>query len=298
MSVLTSGPGPAAQIPERSGGRVMGVLNVTPDSFSDGGCFLDPVVAIAHGRHMIAEGAVILDVGGESTRPGAEPVGVEEELSRVVPVLEGLAGLPEVRDGSVRISIDTRHAEVARHAVAAGAGVINDVSSTLDGVAAELGVGWVAMHMQGDPRTMQQQPSYDDVVAEVCDFLVRRAVRAVDLGVAEVWIDPGIGFGKTTAHNMEIIGRLDELVATGWPVVLGVSRKRFLGDLTARSDTGAAAGPAGGHLEPTAPDDRREASVALATWAFHLGVSLVRAHDVRSTFQAARVVGTPGSRAR
>jgi dihydropteroate synthase len=247
---------------------------------------------------MIAEGAAILDVGGESTRPGAEPVGVDEEVARVVPVLEGLADLPEVQDGSVRISIDTRHAEVARRAVAAGADIINDVSSTLDGVAAELGVGWVAMHMQGDPRTMQEQPSYDDVVSEVRDFLVQRAARAVQLGVTEVWIDPGIGFGKTTAHNLEIMGRLDELVDTGWPVVLGVSRKRFLGDLTARSDLGTAATPVEGHLDPTPPDDRREASVALATWAFHLGVSVVRAHDVRSTFQAARVVGSPGSRAR
>jgi dihydropteroate synthase len=201
-------------------------------------------------------------------------------------------------DGSVRISIDTRHAEVACRAVAAGADIINDVSSTLDGAAAELGVGWVAMHMQGDPRTMQEQPSYDDVVAEVVDLLVRRAERAVAQGVTEVWIDPGIGFGKTTAHNLEIMGRLGELVATGWPVVLGVSRKRFLGDLTARSDLGTAAGPVDGRLDPSAPDDRREASVALATWAFHLGVSVVRAHDVRSTFQAARVVGLPGSRAR
>ena len=139
---------------------------------------------------------------------------------------------------------------------------------------------------------------YDDVVAEVRDFLVGRAERAADLGVSEVWIDPGIGFGKTTAHNLEIMGRLDELVDTGWPVVLGVSRKRFLGDLTARSDLGTAAAPVEGHLDPTPPDDRREASVALATWAFHLGVSVVRAHDVRSTFQAARGVGSPGSRAR
>ncbi|MBT4676385.1 MAG: dihydropteroate synthase, partial [Acidimicrobiaceae bacterium] len=253
---------------------------------------------VAHGRTMIAEGAAILDVGGESTRPGAQPVGIDEELARVVPVLEGLTDLPEVMDGSVRISIDPRHAEVACGAVAAGADIINDVSSTLDGVAAELGVGWVAMHMQGDPRTMQEQPSYDDVVADVIDLLVRRAERAVAQGVTEVWIDPGIGFGKTTAHNLEIMGRLGELVATGWPVVLGVSRKRFLGDLTARSDLGSAAGPVDGHLDPSAPDDRREASVAIATWAFHLGVSVVRAHDVRSTFQAARVVGPPGSRAR
>ena len=287
MSVLTSGPGPVAPTLERPGGLVMGVLNVTPDSFSDGGCFLDPVAAVAHGRSMIAEGAAILDVGGESTRPGAEPVGVDEEVARVVPVLEGLADLPEVQDGSVRISIDTRHAEVARRAVAAGADIINDVSSTLDGVAAELGVGWVAMHMQGDPRIMQDEPAYDDVVVEVCDFLVDRAERAAAAGVPEVWIDPGIGFGKTTGHNLALLARLDALVSTGWPVVLGVSRKRFLGELTGRSDQRKADGT----VEPTPVDDRREASVAMAAWAFLQGVRVVRAHDVRATVQASRVVG-------
>ncbi len=288
MSTLTTETVPEGSHVACSPGGVMGVLNVTPDSFSDGGCFLDYGEAVSHGRAMVAEGATILDVGGESTRPGAAPVGVDEELARVVPVVEALADLDDVVAGSVRISIDTRHAEVARGAVAAGASIVNDVSSTLDGVAAELGVGWVAMHMRGDPRTMQHEPSYEDVVGEVRDFLVLRAERAAALGVGEVWIDPGIGFGKTTAHNLAILARLDELVATGWPVVLGVSRKRFLGDLTARSDLRAVRGTGSPGLTP--PDDRREASVAMATWAFHQGVAVVRAHDVQSTLQAARVV--------
>ena len=265
----------------------MGVLNVTPDSFSDGGCFLDHGEAVSHGRAMVAEGVVILDVGGESTRPGAAPVGVDEEVARVVPVVAGLADLPEVADGRVRISIDTRHAEVARRAVAVGATIVNDVSSTLDGVAADLGVGWVAMHMQGDPRTMQDEPAYDNVVVEVRDFLVDRAERAAAAGVPEVWIDPGIGFGKTTGHNLALLARLDALVSTGWPVVLGVSRKRFLGELTGRSDQRGADGT----VEPTPVDDRREASVAMAAWAFLQGVRVVRAHDVRATVQASRVVG-------
>ena len=265
----------------------MGVLNVTPDSFSDGGCFLDHGEAVSHGRAMVAEGVVILDVGGESTRPGAAPVGVDEEVARVVPVVAGLADLPEVADGRVRISIDTRHAEVARRAVAVGATIVNDVSSTLDGVAADLGVGWVAMHMQGDPRTMQDEPAYDNVVVEVRDFLVDRAERAAAAGVPEVWIDPGIGFGKTTGHNLALLAHLDALVSTGWPVVLGVSRKRFLGELTGRSDQRKADGT----VEPTPVDDRREASVAMAAWAFLQGVRVVRAHDVRATVQASRVVG-------
>ena len=172
----------------------MGVLNVTPDSFSDGGRFLDHGEAVSHGRAMVAEGAAILDVGGESTRPGAAPVGVDEEVARVVPVVVGLADLPEVADGRVRISIDTRHAEVARQAVAVGATIINDVSSTLDGVAADLGVGWVAMHMQGDPRTMQAEPHYEDVVGEVLDFL-RGAVD--DLGQTLVMVTHDAGAAAT-----------------------------------------------------------------------------------------------------
>ena len=204
----------------------MGVLNVTPDSFSDGGRFLDHEAAIEHGHRLIDEGAAIVDVGGESTRPGADPVGPDEEARRIVPVVAGLAG-------NVRVSIDTRHAEVARAAVAAGATIVNDVSASLGDVAADLGVGWGAMHMRGDPRTMQDRPVYGNVVAEVRDFLVERAERAAEAGVAEVWIDPGIGFGKTTRHNLKLLAGLDVLVYTGWPVIVGASRKRFLGELTA-----------------------------------------------------------------
>ena len=287
MSVPTVDTGTVDPAGGRPTSLVMGVLNVTPDSFSDGGRFNDQDAAIAHGRRMLDEGAAILDVGGESTRPGAEPVGVDEELARVVPVVEALADLDDVVAGSVRISIDTRHAEVARRAVAVGATIVNDVSSTLDGVAADLGVGWVAMHMQGDPRTMQDEPAYDNVVVEVRDFLVDRAERAAAAGVPEVWIDPGIGFGKTTGHNLALLAHLDALVSTGWPVVLGVSRKRFLGELTGCSDQRGADGT----VEPTPVDDRREASVAMAAWAFLQGVRVVRAHDVRATVQASRVVG-------
>lgn len=265
-------------------GTVMGILNVTPDSFSDGGRFLDHVAALEHGRQLIDEGASIVDVGGESTRPGAVPVGVDEELARVLPVVAGLAD-------DVRVSIDTRHEAVARAAVASGASMVNDVSAGLGGVAAELGVGWVVMHMLGDPRTMQDEPRYDDVVAEVRDFLVGRAERAADLGVSEVWIDPGIGFGKDTAHNLELLARIDELVATGWPVVVGVSRKRFLGVLTAASDAGPGSVPHhDGNVRATPVDDRREGSVAVAAWAYSRGVGMVRAHDVRATVRAARVV--------
>ncbi|MEC9057353.1 MAG: dihydropteroate synthase [Actinomycetota bacterium] len=287
MSTLTTETAPEGSNAACPPGGVMGVLNVTPDSFSDGGRFLDHGEAVSHGRAMVAEGAAILDVGGESTRPGAAPVGVDEEVARVVPVVVGLADLPEVADGRVRISIDTRHAEVARQAVAVGATIINDVSSTLDGVAADLGVRWVAMHMRGDPRTMQDEPAYDNVVAEVRDFLVDRAERATAAGVPEVWIDPGIGFGKTIGHNLALLARLDVLVSTGWPVALGVSRKRFLGELTRRSDQ------RGGDeaTEPTSVYDRREASVAMAAWAFLQGVKVVRAHDVRATVQASKVVG-------
>ncbi len=265
-------------------GTVMGILNVTPDSFSDGGRFLDHVAALEHGRQLIDEGASIVDVGGESTRPGAVPVGVDEELARVLPVVAGLAD-------DVRVSIDTRHEAVARAAVASGASMVNDVSAGLGGVAAELGVGWVVMHMLGDPRTMQDEPRYDDVVAEVRDFLVGRAERAADLGVSEVWIDPGIGFGKDTAHNLELLARIDELVSTGWPVVVGVSRKRFLGVLTAASDAGPGSVPHhDGNVRATPVDDRREGSVAVAAWAYSRGVGMVRAHDVRATVRAARVV--------
>tara|TARA_A100001037_G_C15097765_1_gene612389 strand:+ start:764 stop:1585 length:822 start_codon:yes stop_codon:yes gene_type:complete len=268
-------------------GMVMGVLNVTPDSFSDGGLFVDRAAAVGHGRRMLSEGAAIIDVGGESTRPGAVPTEEEEEVARVVSVIEELAAEPAVASGQARISIDTRRSTVARAAVAAGATIINDVGAGLAGVAAELGVGWVAMHMRGIPQTMQDQPAYDDVVAEVHHFLVERAKQATTAGVPEVWIDPGIGFGKTTTHNLLLMRNLDRLVCTGFSVLVGVSRKRFLGEITARSDSSAT------HRaideEPAKVDDRREASVALATWSYQQGVAVVRAHDVRATVRAARL---------
>jgi dihydropteroate synthase len=252
----------------------MGILNVTPDSFSDGGRYVDPDAAIAHGRRLVAEGAAIVDVGGESTRPGAAPVSVDEELRRVVPVVEALAP-------TIRVSIDTTKEEVARAAVAAGADLINDVSASLDPVAAELRVGWVAMHRRGTPATMQHDPVYDDVVGEVRAFLVGRAERAAGLGVEEVWIDPGIGFGKTPAHNLGLLAHLDSLASTGWPVVVGTSRKTFLGGLHAATD---------GLDRPVGADDRLEGSIATATWAMMQGARMVRVHDVLETVQAARVV--------
>jgi dihydropteroate synthase len=244
----------------------MGILNVTPDSFSDGGLYLDPDAAVAHGLEMVAEGADIVDVGGESTRPGAQPVGEDEERRRVVPVIAALAP-------SVRVSVDTRHASVAEAAVEAGATLVNDVSASLSSVAAAAGVGWVAMHMKGEPRTMQADPTYDDVVGEVRAFLVERAEAALAAGVREVWIDPGIGFGKTAEHNLTLLRRLDELVASGYPVVVGTSRKSFLGRLTGGAPV----------------EDRVEASVATALWSLERGARMVRVHDVAATRAAVRI---------
>jgi dihydropteroate synthase len=247
---------------------VMGIVNVTPDSFSDGGRFLDPEQAIAHGLALVAEGAGVVDVGGESTRPGAEPVDEAEERRRIVPVVEALAP-------HVRVSVDTRHASVAEAAIEAGATLVNDVSASLWEVAAAAEVGWVALHMQGEPRTMQAEPHYDDVVGEVRAFLVERAERAVQAGVPEVWVDPGIGFGKAVDHNLALLHRLDELVAAGHPVLVGTSRKGFLGRLTG----GAPA------------DDRLEASLATAVVAAANGARMIRAHDVLPTVHAMRIVG-------
>jgi dihydropteroate synthase len=267
-------------VPPRHDDRplVMGILNVTPDSFSDGGRWLDPDRAVARGREMIAEGADVVDVGGESTRPGAEPVSVDEELKRVVPVVGALAD-------HVRVSVDTSKAEVAEAAVAAGATLVNDVSASLWEVAARTGAGWVAMHRQGTPATMQADPHYDDVVAEVADFLVDRAGRAGVAGVTEVWIDPGIGFGKSVDHNLALLAALGALVATGYPVCVGTSRKTFLGRLGAGPD---------GSVVPV--DGRLPGSLASATWAMAQGAGMVRVHDVAATVQAAVLVGAPGGR--
>jgi dihydropteroate synthase len=259
---------------------VMAVLNVTPDSFFDGGRYLDADRAIERGLELVREGADVIDVGGESTRPGADPVSEDEELRRVLPVIEALA--PEVR-----VSIDTTKVAVARAAVAAGATLINDVSASLSAVAADCGVGWVAMHMLGTPATMQQAPRYDDVVAEVAEFLAARAAAATAAGVSEVWIDPGIGFGKTLEHNLSLLRHLDRLVALGWPVLVGASRKWFLGRVLSES------GESAGSADPAvaAPvEDRLEGSIATATWIMTQGVAMVRVHDVAATAQAAKVV--------
>jgi dihydropteroate synthase len=254
--------------------RVMGIVNVTPDSFSDGGRYLDPERAVAHGLELLADGASVLDVGGESTRPGATTVGVDEELRRVLPVVEALSA-------HARVSIDTRKAEVARAAVAAGATLVNDVSAELWPVAAELGVGWVAMHMRGEPGTMQDAPAYGDVVAEVCAFLEERATLADKAGVPEIWVDPGFGFGKSAEHNLTLLAHLDRVVDLGWPVLVGTSRKATLGRILADSD---------GSVDPVPPDDRLAGSIATEVWAMQHGAAMVRAHDVRAAVQASKVV--------
>jgi dihydropteroate synthase len=269
----------------------MGVLNVTPDSFSDGGRWLEPAAAVAQGRRMVAEGADVVDVGGESTRPGADPVDEDEEVRRVVPVVTALA--PEVR-----VSVDTTKAAVARAAVAAGATLINDVSASLHEVAAETGAGWVAMHMRGTPATMQTLARYGDVVTEVRDYLAERAAVAAAAGVGEIWLDPGIGFAKTAEQNLRLLHDLAEVVALGWPVLVGTSRKSFLGALTAASDAAAAPGAPAPDRPAAAPsDDRLEASVATATWAMAAGARMVRVHDVGATARAARIVGSDPPRA-
>jgi dihydropteroate synthase len=248
----------------------MGVVNVTPDSFSDGGLYLDARAAVAYARGLIEEGAAIVDVGGESTRPGSEGISVEEELRRVAPVLERLQELP--------VSIDTSKAEVARRAVALGALMVNDVTALradpeLAGVVADSGTYLCLMHMLGEPRRMQDDPRYDDVVSEVAEFLEERLSFAIEAGIPEerICVDPGIGFGKTVEHNLELVARLDEIVALGRPVVIGASRKRFLGRVL--GDPEALTGPVA-------------AGVAVAVLAFERGASIFRVHDVREHVQA------------
>ncbi len=259
--------------PERRRPLVMGILNVTPDSFSDGGEWFEADRAVARGHEMVAQGADVVDVGGESSRPGALPVDADEEIRRVVPVVEALAGV-------VRVSVDTVKVEVAEAALAAGATLVNDVSATLWPVAAARGAGWVAMHRRGTPADMQDAPAYEDVVAEVGAFLAARAADARAAGVTEIWIDPGIGFGKTVEHNLALLGATAELAASGCPVLVGTSRKSFLGRL--------AAGPDGA---PAPVHQRLAGSVATATWAMAQGASMVRVHDVAETVQAATLVG-------
>lgn len=253
---------------------VLGILNVTPDSFSDDGLYRDQSAAFNRAKEMVAEGADMIDIGGESTRPGASPVSVEEELARVLPAVEAVADVAPV-------SIDTRHEQVARAAVAAGAQTINDVSALLAPVAAELGVGWICVHMQGEPATMQDVPRYRDVLGEVIAFLDAKATEAKALGVERLWVDPGFGFGKDLDHNVTLLANLHRLVDAGWPVAVGTSRKSMVGQLLARSD---------GADETVAVDDRLVGSVLTATYALSCGVDLVRAHDVKATRQAVSVV--------
>jgi dihydropteroate synthase len=268
---------------------VMGILNVTPDSFSDGGRWLDIDAAVAHGVAMAAAGAAVIDVGGESTRPGASPVDEDTELARVIPVIERLGAALAVSYPDVRLSIDTTKAAVARAAVGAGVSLLNDVSASLSDIAGELGVGWVAMHSVGPAAatapamapTMAPAPHYDDVVAEVVEYLAAAAAQGRAAGVSEIWLDPGLGFAKTTAHNLALVAHLDALADLGYPVVLGASRKRFLGELLGRSD---------GVDGLAVVDDRREGSLAVATWAMALGVEMVRVHDVQMTAQAVSVL--------
>lgn len=255
---------------------VMGVVNVTPDSFSDGGRFFETADAVAHARALIAAGADGLDIGAESTRPGAEPVPVAEELARVVPVIAAIRA-----ENGIPISIDTMKPEVARAAVAAGATMWNDVTAMRwrdDSLttAAELGCEVVLMHMRGEPRTMQAAPAYEDVVAEVEAFLIARADAAIAAGVAreKIWLDPGIGFGKTGRHSLTLLAHLDRIVALGFPVLLGASRKSFLGKI----DRAA-----------TSADDRLGGSLAAVLAGARAGVAAVRVHDVRETVQALAV---------
>jgi dihydropteroate synthase len=253
--------------------RVMGIVNVTPDSFSDGGAFLEARAAISHGYELVADGAAILDVGGESTRPGAEPVGEELELRRVIPVLQGL------RETGAQLSIDTMKLRVAEAAIDAGATLVNDVSALrhdpeIAGLVADRRCELCLMHMLGEPRTMQEAPRYEDVVSEVKAFLTERMEFAIGEGVKEdrVLLDPGIGFGKTVDHNLELLRRLEEIVALGRPVVIGTSRKTFLGRIAGR-DVG----------------ERLGGTVATNVLALERGASVFRVHDVAPVADALAV---------
>jgi dihydropteroate synthase len=256
-------------------GMIMGVLNVTPDSFSDAGEFFDVEKAVAHGRRLVTEGAQIVDVGGESTRPGAEPVSAEEELRRVIPVIKELR-----RENDAVISIDTSKAEVASAALEAGAVIVNDVTGGLNDakmmpLVARRGAAFIIMHMQGSPQTMQAAPIYEDVVREVANFFRQQYARALECGIDPMAIafDPGIGFGKTLEHNLELLGSLEQLRVNGRPLVVGVSRKSFLGKLVDSSEM----------------SDRRLPTVALTSLLRARGADVFRVHDVSENVQALRV---------
>ena len=248
---------------------VMGILNVTPDSFSDGGAYVDPEKAVAHALEMVEQGAAIIDIGGESTRPGADPVSVEEEIRRTAPIIAGIRA-----QSDIPISIDTMKAPVAAAAMESGADIINDVSAfeidpEMARVAADTGAGVVLMHMKGTPRTMQANPEYDNVTAEVSSYLLNRVRRAEEAGIARnrIVLDPGIGFGKTLEHNLQLMKQLPELLDTGYPVLIGASRKSFIGSVTGR----------------TSPNERLAGSLGIAAWSITCGAHILRVHDVIDT---------------
>lgn len=267
---------PAGMLDLSAGCLVMGILNITPDSFSDGGEFFDLPKAVEHGLQMVRDGAAIIDVGGESTRPGSASVPPEEQISRVVPVIEAIS-----EHTDTPISIDTHHYEVAQAALDAGAGMINDITSLSDErigrLAVERGVPVVLMHMQGTPATMQAEPRYDDVVAEVLDFLLDRAGRAEQAGVPSerIFIDPGIGFGKTLEHNLKLLNNIDKFVATGYRVLVGTSRKSFIGTITGKKN----------------PSERTYGTASTVALCAAAGVSIVRVHDVPDMVDVVKVAG-------
>lgn len=276
---VSSGKGDVLEWPtgrlDFSGGTlIMGILNVTPDSFSDGGAFLDSQKAIEHGLQMAKEGAAIIDIGPESTRPAAEPVAADEQIRRAIPVIEAFAG-----EIDVPISIDTRIADVAKAALDAGAAMINDITALADSrmaeLAAERQVPVVLMHIQGTPQTMQLEPKYDDVVTEVLDFLLSRAKRAEQFGIPRerIFIDPGIGFGKTVEHNLELLRHIDRFVNTGYRVLVGTSRKRFIGRITGKEN----------------PADRIFGTAATVALCVAAGVSIVRVHNVAQMADVVKV---------
>ncbi len=265
---------PKGRLDFSNGCLLMGVLNVTPDSFSDGGEFFDPDKAVEHGLKMAADGAAIIDVGGESTRPGSDPVSADQQIQRVVPVIKAL-----YENTDVPVSIDTYKLEVAQAALEAGAGMINDITALSDErmgeLAAERRVPVVLMHMQGTPATMQIEPKYDDVVGEVLEFLLGRAERAGKSGISEdmIFIDPGIGFGKTAEHNLLLLRNIDKFVATGYRVLIGTSRKRFIGNITGKDK----------------PAERVFGTAATVTLCAAAGVSVVRVHDAAEMVDVLKV---------
>ena len=266
---------PGGQLDFSTGCIVMGILNVTLDSFSDGGQFFDADAAIEHGLKMAADGASIIDIGGESTRPGAEPVSVSGQIKRVVPIIEALS-----EKTNVPVSIDTYDAEVAKAALDAGAGIINDITALSDEavgrLAAERNVPVVLMHMQGTPATMQVEPKYEDVVREVLDFLLGRAERAEQLGIPKerIFIDPGIGFGKTLEHNLLLLKNIDKFIESGYRVLVGTSRKAFIGKITGKN----------------IPSERIFGTAGTVALCAAAGVSIVRVHDVAEMVDVVKII--------